>query len=207
MGCNNTRSSIYTENSHIKHECDIRLWEEQLELHSMNFYDIVSEYNMTFILFGDLVSSKLYEEHIHKKYTNDETRKIMNCDLVKAESGTKVNNEIVHMIFFLLARPSVIQGGQFETYDKTEYIFNFLIDDQGLLSRDKIEILFQLSCKVIPQIFKQSEKNVASSEQLDYLTQLENLSIDKFLGLFNREASYDDINEQFKTNRHVNNNK
>ena len=104
MGCSNNHSE-YVESSPNPFEKSIRIFLEELELNKITFYEILSDFNYTFLHFNDVIPDKLFDDYIKNKFKNEHIKTLFQFKEIRSQYG--INIQTVRYIFLLLCRYSV----------------------------------------------------------------------------------------------------
>lgn len=207
MGCSHHHTA-YIESAQ-DHEKQIRLFEEEFDLNTVNFYDMLSDLNYTFLHFNDLIPENYFDNYIAKKFKNVNVIKLFEFKEIRYKGFIKI--DIVRYVFLLFCKPSIKPSGKNQkAYDKAEFIlYNLLEDEDDLGIEQKWLNLLHLACKLVPSFFSMCNPSIGEDQKL-YINQLQEFDMEiisyvlESIG-FNEEVTLDQLNKKFEENPNVNN--
>jgi hypothetical protein len=203
--CN--KHSTYIESAQAPHEKSIRLFEEELDLNTVTFYEILSDFNYTFLHFNELIPEKFFDDYIDKKFKNENVKKLF--DFKEIRQKGLIKTEMVRYVFLLFCRPSIkTLINDNKTYDKSEFMINVLFNEDGGTPIDEKFInLLNLACNVVPTFFTICNPSL-KEEDKKYIQEVQNFDeqvisyILEQIGL-NEDLTIDVLNKKFEENPNV----
>ena len=206
MGCSNNHSE-YVESSPNPFEKSLRIFFEELELDKITFYEILSDFNYTFLNFNDVIPEKIFDDYIKNKFKNEHIKTLFRFKEIRSQSG--INIQKVRYIFLLLCRDSVRRSNNKKLHDKAEFIMsNIISSSEGEMQiQDEILNLIDIDCKILPKLFSVCNPSI-NEEDMQYINSLQNYDVDAIYYVMERsglnaELTIDSLNRCFQENHNV----
>ena len=204
--CCNKQNS-YIECAQEPNEKSIRIFEKEIDLSTVTFYEILSDFNCTFLYFNEHIPEKIFDEYIQKNFKNENVKKLFEFKEIRQKGLIKM--DMVRYTFLLLCCISIKNlVNEQKTYDKSEFILNTLFNEDGGTSIDKKFVsLLHLACNIVPALYTISKPSLTEEEK-KYIHQVQivdNEAISYVLKQIeiNEDLTIEILNKKFEENPNV----
>ena len=201
------QQNSYIECAQEPNEKSIRIFEKEIDLSTVTFYEILSDFNCTFLYFNEFIPEKIFDEYIEKKFKNENVKKLFEFKEIRQKGLIKM--EMVRYTFLLFCGTSIkILINEQKTYDKSEFILNTLLNEDGGTSIDKKFVsLLHLACNIVPALYTIWKPSI-SEEEKKYIHQVQIIDYEAISYVLkhieiNEDLTIEVLNKRFEENPNV----